>query len=153
MSALASECNLLAHVVTQSPYVTVVIIVSILCGTIPIGYGSYPNLVNFFLGFVVLVVFVYAVCVPVVSPSGRYDIITEGFQKMRKKPSLEELREYTKSYYAGEISSNSKVGKEIDSSDENEGIEKDKNENSNDYEEIDQSYSEAEVDFKPNVEA
>jgi Na+/H+ antiporter NhaC len=37
LSALASECQLLAHVVTQMPYAVITALVSILVGTLPVG--------------------------------------------------------------------------------------------------------------------
>ena len=37
LSALATECGLMAHVNTQAPYVIVVVIRSIMFGTLPIG--------------------------------------------------------------------------------------------------------------------
>jgi Na+/H+ antiporter NhaC len=37
LSALACECELLAHVVTQLPYAMIISLVSILVGTLPVG--------------------------------------------------------------------------------------------------------------------
>jgi Na+/H+ antiporter NhaC len=37
LSALASECQLLAHVVTQMPYAIIMALLSIIVGTLPIG--------------------------------------------------------------------------------------------------------------------
>merc|ERR1712125_203614 len=37
LASLAAECDLIAHVKTQAPYVCFIVIVSILLGTIPIG--------------------------------------------------------------------------------------------------------------------
>lgn len=40
LSARASDCDLIAHVRTQMPYAILVGIISILCGTLPIGFGA-----------------------------------------------------------------------------------------------------------------
>lgn len=40
LSARASDCDLIAHVRTQIPYALVVGTISILCGTLPIGFGA-----------------------------------------------------------------------------------------------------------------
>jgi len=77
LSSLACDCKLLAHVATQFGYVMVVVFVSILFGTIPIGKDAWPNVIGFLLGTLVLVAFIYLVCVPVISKSGKFDVITE----------------------------------------------------------------------------
>lgn len=40
LSARASDCDLIAHVRTQMPYALTVAAISILCGTLPIGFGA-----------------------------------------------------------------------------------------------------------------
>ena len=99
LSALACDCKLLNHVATQTPYVIVTIILCILVGTIPIGYEAWPNIIGILLGCVVLVAFVYGVCVPVSCPSGRYDIIMELKQKLKEDPALTVLRNDTIEYF------------------------------------------------------
>ncbi len=42
LSSQASGCNHMAHVWTQMPYALSVAAVSILCGTLPVGYGVSP---------------------------------------------------------------------------------------------------------------
>jgi Na+/H+ antiporter NhaC len=83
LSALASDCTLLAHVVTQAPYAIVCVIISILFGTLPIGRDAWPNIVGIRLGAAAVVGFVYFVCVPVQSPTGRHDIFTELYLKVQ----------------------------------------------------------------------
>jgi Na+/H+ antiporter family len=100
LTALACECQLLRHVVTQTPYVVVTIIISVLFGTLPIGAETWPNIVSILLGALVTTLFARFVCVPVTSPIGRYDIITEAILKIKKDPELSELRELTKRFYA-----------------------------------------------------
>jgi Na+/H+ antiporter family len=76
LASLASDCKLLAHVATQAPYAGVVIIASILFGTLPIGNASWPNIVGILLGVVALAIFVFLFCVPIMSPTGRWDPFT-----------------------------------------------------------------------------
>ncbi len=37
LTSLATDCDLLKHVLTQSPYVIVIVIICILVGTLPVG--------------------------------------------------------------------------------------------------------------------
>jgi len=76
LTALATDVSLMGHVSTQAPYVFWVVIFAVLFGYIPLGYGAYPNIVGLLLGFTAIGLFVYFVCVPVISPTGRWDIIT-----------------------------------------------------------------------------
>jgi Na+/H+ antiporter family len=73
LSALACDVTLVAHVTTQAPYVLVTVLFSIIFGTLPIGYDAWPNMVGIALGWVVILGFAYAVCVPVISATGRWD--------------------------------------------------------------------------------
>jgi len=50
LSALASDCDLLAHVITQAPYAVMMAILAILFGTLPIGRDAWPNIVGILLG-------------------------------------------------------------------------------------------------------
>lgn len=102
LSSLACDCNLLAHVGTQAPYVLVTAIISIVLGTIPIGYDAWPNIVGILLGFACLVAFVYFICVPVISPTGNFDIFTELYLKVYPNEALNDLREATVKAYNGE---------------------------------------------------
>jgi len=93
MSALACDVQLLAHVRTQAPYCIVIIIFSILCGTIPIGYGKLPNIVGILLGWGATGAFVFFICKPVMSPTGDWDIFNWIMMKMSPDPRLNELAE------------------------------------------------------------
>jgi len=93
LSSLASDCNLLAHVSTQAPYVLIVSLLAILVGTLPIGYGTWPNLVGIFVGIGCLLAFVYLIAVPIFSKNGRYDILTELLLKMKPSDNLQNLRQ------------------------------------------------------------
>jgi len=76
LSSLACDVTLMAHVNTQAPYVLIVVFISILVGYIPAGYGAYPNIVGILLGWVLCGLFTWFVCVPVLSPTGNWDFVT-----------------------------------------------------------------------------
>ncbi|KAG7373467.1 Na+/H+ antiporter NhaC-like protein [Nitzschia inconspicua] len=73
LTALACDVTLVAHVSTQAPYVLVIVLISVLFGTIPIGFDAWPNMVGIALGWVASLGFVYGICVPVISKTGRWD--------------------------------------------------------------------------------
>lgn len=54
LSARASDCDLIAHVRTQMPYAILVGSISILCGTLPIGFGA-PAWLLLILGTVAMI--------------------------------------------------------------------------------------------------
>jgi Na+/H+ antiporter NhaC len=60
LSARASDCDLIAHVRTQMPYALVVGAISILCGTLPIGFGA-PAWLLLILGTVAMIAVVLLV--------------------------------------------------------------------------------------------
>ena len=103
LSALACDCQLLKHVTTQTPYVMVVVIISTLVGTLPIGSQAWPNIIGILIGCVIVILFSYFVCVPVASPIGRYDVVTELGLRFFPNAELLELRENTKKFYSGEV--------------------------------------------------
>merc|ERR1712241_937312 len=76
ISSLACDVTLMQHVTTQAPYVFWVVFFAIIFGYIPVGYGAYPNFVGMLLGFAASALLVYFFCVPVISPTGRWDPIT-----------------------------------------------------------------------------
>jgi hypothetical protein len=103
LSSLSTECSLLAHVGTQAPYVVITVIISTLLGTLPIGYDAWPNIVGILLGALMTVAFVYTICVPIISPTGKYDVMTELYLKFSKNDALFELQKDTiKAYNEGE---------------------------------------------------
>jgi len=77
LTALACDVNLIGHVNTQAPYVLWVVLFAVLFGYIPAGYSGYPNIVGILLGWVACALFVFFVCVPVLSPTGSWDIFTK----------------------------------------------------------------------------
>jgi hypothetical protein len=103
LSSLSCECNLLAHVGTQAPYVMAVTVISILLGTIPIGYGAWPNIVGILLGALMTIAFVYTICVPIISPTGRFDIFTELYLRLFHNEALMELKMDTIKASNGEL--------------------------------------------------
>jgi hypothetical protein len=92
LSALASDCKLLAHVSTQAPYALLCIIISILFGTVPIGRGAWPNYVGVLLGMAVVVGIVFLFCKPIINKTGSFDIFTELQLRCRGNEELEVLR-------------------------------------------------------------
>jgi hypothetical protein len=74
ISALACDVTLISHVTTQAPYVLISVLISCVFGTIPIGFDAWPNMVGIFIGWLVSLAFVYGVCVPVISGTGRWDV-------------------------------------------------------------------------------
>lgn len=56
LSSQASGCHHIAHVRTQMPYALLVAVVSIVCGTLPVGYGA-PAWLLLPTGLVVLIIF------------------------------------------------------------------------------------------------
>ena len=92
LSSLATECTLMGHVETQAPYVVVVVVISILFGTLPIGSSTWPNVVGYILGILVIVAFVFAVCKPVLATNGNWDPVTLIYAKITKAQGLEQLK-------------------------------------------------------------
>jgi hypothetical protein len=77
LSSLASECQVLAHTITQAPYALIVVIWSVIVGTLPSGMGAFPNGVSIFLGFLAMVLHVILTSEFIINKTGRYDIFTE----------------------------------------------------------------------------
>ncbi|CAB9514144.1 Inherit from COG: Na H antiporter [Seminavis robusta] len=92
ISSMSCGCKLLGHVITQAPYATIVSLVSILFGTIPIGHDAFPNIVGILLGVVAIGLFVYLLCAPILSPTGRFDPITQLWLRFRKESPLTQLQ-------------------------------------------------------------
>jgi Na+/H+ antiporter NhaC len=105
LSALASDCQLLCHVTTQAPYAVIVVIVCILCGTIPIGYDAWPNMVGILLGWVLLGLFCYFICKPSINAKGDFDIFTEFYIRYigRNGAQYEQLRTDTVKSFNNEL--------------------------------------------------
>ncbi|GAX24958.1 hypothetical protein FisN_2Lh234 [Fistulifera solaris] len=127
LSALACDCDLLAHVSTQAPYAAFVSVIAILLGTIPIGFDAFPNIVGLLLGWGVTIAFIYLVCVPVISETGKYDILTELYFKIRggDDSPLAILKEDTAKAFSGELVIKEKNLESSGSEDEEDPILKD----------------------------
>mmetsp|Transcript_3695 Transcript_3695/g.7364 ORF Transcript_3695/g.7364 Transcript_3695/m.7364 type:complete len:768 (-) Transcript_3695:90-2393(-) len=128
LSALACDCNLLAHVSTQMGYAVIVSLVAILLGTVPIGYDAWPNIIGILIGAGLIVGFVYLFCAPVLSSTGRYDILTELILKIQTARGTEDsallkLKEDTIKAYNGEYVDGEQEAKDakLMSSDEESG--------------------------------
>jgi Na+/H+ antiporter NhaC len=103
LTALACDCQLLPHVYTQAPYVIICCLISILLGTIPIGYDAWPNIIGVLLGAGLTLGFVYGYCQPVISPTGKFDILTELWLATKKESPLHKLKEDTIKAHSGEL--------------------------------------------------
>ena len=96
LSALASDCNLMAHVVTQAPYAVGMSVLSVIVGTLPIGYDAWPNMVGLVIGWILTILFAIFYCRPAVNKDGSYDLFTEMYIRFKKGHSpLEDLRHDT----------------------------------------------------------
>lgn len=105
LSALACDCDLLAHVNTQAPYAALVSVVAIVLGTIPIGFDAWPNIVGILLGWCVIIAFVFLLCVPVINETGRFDIVTELYLMVwgGENSALAILKEDTVKAFSGNL--------------------------------------------------
>jgi hypothetical protein len=126
LSSLACDCNLLSHVSTQMGYAIVVSVISILLGTIPIGYDAWPNIIGILIGAGLIVGFVIFLCAPVISSTGRFDLMTELFFMIKRSENDEiaTLKTDTVKAFNGEyIEGQEENGKILDS-EEDSGAEK-----------------------------
>jgi len=128
LSSIAAGCDLTRHVVTQAPYAAMVMLWSILAGTLPIGFyyagtGGYNNGAALAVGFTLVLVTIFGLGVPVVNKSGRYDFLTELYlvfcKKVLKRPDqdLEDLKKATASFAQG---AHAKASPETETSYDNE---------------------------------
>ena len=102
LSALASDCQLMAHVSTQAPYATMMSILAIIFGTVPIGRDAWPNIIGILLGAVAIALIVFGLCVPIKSPTGRFDICTTLWIKYKGEDcDLSQLRDDTITSFSG----------------------------------------------------
>jgi len=154
LSALACDVTLVAHVTTQAPYVLVMVLISIVFGTIPIGYDAWPNMVGIALGWVCSLVFVYVVCVPIISPTGRWDPSFKFCCGRNHDPEfLEQLTNDTIKKYNGEVVEMKEEGDVLNDADEltkekaeTEGGEVEKSDEPSPVEESPAAQDSAEVD-------
>lgn len=80
---------------TQAPYVAVVVLWSILVGTLPVGRGRYSTGVGIFLGFVFTLLTVFLLAVPVISSTGRFDPFQELMMRFDKRSGLHLVKKHT----------------------------------------------------------
>mmetsp|Transcript_2131 Transcript_2131/g.3168 ORF Transcript_2131/g.3168 Transcript_2131/m.3168 type:complete len:770 (-) Transcript_2131:583-2892(-) len=99
LSAMASQTDLTKHVVTQAPYALTVSLCATLCGFLPVGLGGYSAPVGILVGSAACILFIFALGVPVICKSGRFDPFVELYLKVFKSSSLEQLKKDTV-YYA-----------------------------------------------------
>merc|ERR1711862_1067848 len=66
----------------------------------PVAYGAYPNGLAIFLGFITMVACVWLLGVKVINESGRFDIFTELYMKIKQDSPLHDLKKDTKEAFA-----------------------------------------------------
>lgn len=101
LSSLACDCDLLAHVTTQVPYALLMSLFAIICGTLPIGFRVWPNIVGYILGWIITGAFVYLVGRRVVNANGSFSPMIELWLRFVKKgdSELEVLRVDTVKFF------------------------------------------------------
>lgn len=126
LSSLACDCNLLSHVSTQMGYALVVSVISILLGTIPIGYDAWPNIIGILIGAGLVVGFVFFLCAPVISSTGRFDLLTELFFMIKRgeHEEIETIKADTAKAFNGEVVEGQEENEKILDSEEDSGMEK-----------------------------
>jgi hypothetical protein len=96
LSALACDCDLVSHVLTQAPYAMTISVLSVVVGTLPIGHEAWPNMIGILIGWVLTGLFIAFLGKPAVNANGSYDFLTELYMKCKKGYSpLEDLRHDT----------------------------------------------------------
>ena len=109
-------------------YAITVSLISILLGTIPIGYDAWPNIIGILIGAGLVVGFVYGLCAPVLSSTGRFDPMTElvmMIQRMRGGEGFEmdKLKEDTVKAFNGEyVEDNEQDGKVLEEHSETSAV-------------------------------
>lgn len=101
LASMATECDLLAHVKTQAPYAILVVIWSILIGTIPSGWGAFANWLSILLGLGMMAFHVMFTAELPINKTGRYDVFTELYLRYSKNANetLMKLKEDTMIVY------------------------------------------------------
>lgn len=93
------------HVKTQGPYAVMVMLWSILVGTIPSGYETFSNGISLLLGFLFMAFHVVFTSEFAINKTGRFDIFTEIYLRCfdRKNEFLLQLKaDVVKAYETGE---------------------------------------------------
>ena len=126
LSSLACDCNLLSHVSTQMGYAIVVSLISILLGTVPIGWDAWPNIIGILIGAGLVVVFVFFVCTPVLTSTGRFDLLTSFLLMINRgdHTDMDKLKEDTIKAYNGEYVEGEDENAKMLDSEEDSGAEK-----------------------------
>jgi hypothetical protein len=101
ITSLACDCDLLAHVSTQAPYAMLISLLAILTGTLPVGYGVWPNIVSYIIGWILTGACVYLLGRRVVNANGSFSPMIELWLRFVKKgdSELEVLRVDTVKFF------------------------------------------------------
>jgi len=95
LSSYACHCGHMQHVMTQAPYALVPGLLAILCGTLPVGYKLYSNVVGFILGLICTALIILLLGKKLVARDGSYDILTEISMLFVNRPDLMVLKRDT----------------------------------------------------------
>jgi Na+/H+ antiporter NhaC len=105
LTAHATNCDLHAHVRTQAPYAIMVIVPSIIFGTVPVqrelqvGFGAFSHAMAYLFSILCMVSFVYLLCSPILDAKGRFDCFTERIVERNDDSELKELKTLTVDAY------------------------------------------------------
>ena len=74
---------------------------AVLCGTLPVGYAIWPNIISYLIGWVIIVLWVFFFCVRIVNATGRFSPFLELWLRYVKKGNseLEVLRVDTVKFF------------------------------------------------------
>ena len=92
LTALATDCNLYAHLSTQVPYVVCVCLLSVFMGTYPVGSSVYHTGVAYVLAAIFMILFAFLLCGNVIDRKGNFDTITELYMYCRPHSNLHQLK-------------------------------------------------------------
>ena len=74
---------------------------AVLCGTLPVGYAIWPNIISFIIGWIIIILWGYFFCVRVINATGRFSPFLELWLRYVKKGNseLEVLRVDTVKFF------------------------------------------------------
>ena len=74
---------------------------AVLCGTLPVGYAIWPNIISYIIGWAIIILWVFFFCVRVINANGRFSPFLELWLRYVKKGNseLEVLRVDTVKFF------------------------------------------------------
>lgn len=92
LSSVAIECDLRAHILTQTPHIFFVAFLSVIVGHLPSASETFPVYASYILGLFLSIAFIYTMCEDIMHPEGKYDFMTERYF-VRRSLYLQELQD------------------------------------------------------------